>query len=153
MVTELWLDEYSEKVGQQVGESRWFDIDQVRIDKFANVTEDRQFIHVDEEAAAKTTFGGTVAHGFLTLSLLAAMASDGLPAIVGRKMVVNYGFDRVRFISPVRSGARVRARFVLRDVTVRAEKEVMVRTEVTIEIDGSERPALTAEWLGISYLS
>jgi acyl dehydratase len=120
---------------------------------FADITEDWQFIHVDPAAAAKTSFGGTVAHGFLTLSLLAAMAYDGLPKIVGRKMAVNYGFDRVRFISRVRCGARVRARFVLRDVTHRAEKEVMVRTEVTIEIDGSEKPALTAEWLGISHLS
>jgi acyl dehydratase len=152
-MTELILREYSKKLGQQVGESRWFDVHQSRIDAFADTTEDWQSIHIDQAAAAKTPFGGTVAHGFLTLSLLAAMAYDGLPNIVGRKMAVNYGFDRVRFISPVRSGARVRARFVLRDVMHRAEKEVMLRTEVTIEIDGCEKPALTAEWLGISYLS
>jgi acyl dehydratase len=152
-MTELTLHEYSKRVGQQVGQSRWFDVHQSRIDRFADVTEDWQFIHVDQAAAAKTPFGGTIAHGFLTLSLLAAMAHDGLPEIAGQKMAVNYGFDKVRFISPVRSGARVRARFVLRDVTHRSEKEVMMRTEVTIEIAGGEKPALTAEWFGISYLS
>jgi len=152
-MTEFTLYEYSKKVGQQVGQSRWFDVHQSRIDTFADITEDWQFIHVDPVATAKTPFGGTVAHGFLTLSLLAAMAYDGLPKVAGQKMAVNYGFDKVRFISPVRSGARVRARFVLRDVTHRSEKEVMMRTDVTIEIAGSEEPALTAEWLGISYLS
>src|SRR3954468_7461091 len=107
------LDEIRARAGSEVGVSSWLMVDQARIEEFAEVTEDRQFIHVDPEAAAKTPFGGTIAHGFLTLSLLLRMAADPMPVPEGVKMGVNYGFERARFIAPVRSGKRVRGRFAL----------------------------------------
>lgn len=152
-MTELTFKEYVAKIGKEVGVSRWFDITQERINEFADVTEDWQFIHIDPEKAAKTPFGGTVAHGFLTLSMLAAMTYDALPAVKGRVMGVNYGFDKIRFISPVRSGSRVRARFKLLDVTLRNPKEYLSRSEVAVEIEGIDKPALIAEWLGVSYFA
>jgi acyl dehydratase len=147
------LQEYATQVGREVGTSRWFEVDQSRIDTFANVTEDWQFIHVDPVAAAKSPFGKTVAHGFLTLSMLAPMAYDALPKITDVMMDVNYGFDKVRFIAPVHSGSRIRARFVLKEVTPRGEKEIIMRTGVVVEIEGVVKPALIADWLGFSYLS
>lgn len=150
-MAELTYQEYRNKIGHEVGVSRWFDITQERINEFADVTEDWQFIHVDPEKAVKTPFGGTVAHGFLTLSMLAAMTYDALPAVKGRVMGVNYGFDKIRFISPVRSGGRVRARFKLLEVTLRNPKEYMSKSEVAVEIEGVDKPALIAEWLGVSY--
>ncbi|MGL4265366.1 MAG: MaoC family dehydratase [Afipia sp.] len=150
-MAELTYQEYRNKIGHEVGVSRWFDITQERINEFADVTEDWQFIHVDPEKAAKTPFEGTVAHGFLTLSMLAAMTYDALPAVKGRVMGVNYGFDKIRFISPVRSGGRVRARFKLLEVTLRNPKEYMSKSEVAVEIEGVDKPALIAEWLGVSY--
>lgn len=153
MSREISLDAYRALLGQELGVSRWFTIDQARIDAFADVTEDHQFIHVDPARAAATPFGGTVAHGFLSLSMLAAMAFDAQPSIAGRAMAVNYGFDRVRMLTPVRSGARVRGRFVLREIVDRGPKEIMTKSEATVEIDGSPKPALVAEWIGISYFA
>lgn len=147
------MSEFAALVGTEVGVSRWFEINQSRIDKFADVTEDWQFIHVDPVSAGKTAFGGTVAHGFLTLSMLVAMAYDGLPDIKGRVMGVNYGFDKIRFVTPVRSGSRVRARFKLVEVTARGANEFMTRSEVVVEIEGADKPALVAEWLGVSYFA
>jgi acyl dehydratase len=152
-MTELSMKEYMAQTGREVGVSRWFEIDQSRIDQFADVTEDWQFIHVDPETAMTTPFGGTVAHGFLTLSMLAAMAYDGLPGIKGHVMGVNYGFDKIRFISPVRSGSRVRAKFRLLEVTTRNPKEFMSKSEVSVEIEGVEKPALMAEWIGILHFA
>lgn len=146
-MTEISYKEYVAKKGEEVGVSKWFDITQDRIDQFADVTEDWQFIHIDPEKAAKTPFGGTVAHGFLTLSMLAAMTYDALPAVKGRIMGVNYGFDKIRFLTPVRSGGRVRARFKLLDVTLRNPKEYLSKSEVSVEIEGVDKPALIAEWL------
>src|SRR3954464_11059270 len=105
------LDEISARVGTEVGVSEWILIDQARIDAFAEITEDRQFIHVDPQAAALTPFGGTVAHGFLTLSLLSRVAAEVMLVADTLKMAVNYGFEKLRFIAPVRSGRRVRGRF------------------------------------------
>src|SRR5580698_2579435 len=102
------IDEYIARAGGEIGLSRWFTIDQKRIDAFAEITEDRQFIHVDPEAAKASPFGETIAHGFLTLSMLSALAMDALPAIEGRAMGVNYGFEKLRFLSPVPVGARIR---------------------------------------------
>jgi acyl dehydratase len=150
---EIPIDEFRALVGKEFGVSRWFEIDQARIDGFAENTEDHQFIHVNPELAAKTPFGGTVAHGFLSLSMLAAMAFDAQSVIKGQVMAVNYGFDRVRMLSPVRSGSRIRGRFVLTAITDRGPKEFMTRTQATIEIEGSDKPALVADWLGISYLA
>src|SRR5437763_327889 len=107
------LDQIRARIGQEIGVSAWLLVDQARIDAFAEVTEDRQFIHVDPEGAARTPFGGTVAHGFLTLSLLSRMAADATLMPETTKMGVNYGFEKVRFLAPVRAGRRVRGRFTL----------------------------------------
>lgn len=133
--------------GREIGHSGWFTMDQARIDAFAEVTEDRQFIHIDPVRAADTMFGGTVAHGMLTLSMMSGMAYAALPAMVGQSASVNYGFEKVRFITPVRSGARIRGRFVLSDATVRGGDKLMTRFDVVVEIEGEARPALTADWL------
>lgn len=149
-MSEITLEAFKAKIGQEIGVSRWFEIGQDRIDKFAEVTEDHQFIHVDPERAKATPFGGTVAHGFLTLSLLAPMTFDAQPTIVGTQMGVNYGFDRVRMMSPVPAGSRVRGRFVLTDVVDRGPSEVLVKSQVTVEIEGVDKPAIVAEALGLT---
>jgi acyl dehydratase len=134
-----------------VGTSSWLRIDQARIDQFAEATEDRQFIHVDPAAAEQTPFGGTIAHGFLTLSLLSRMAAEAMLVPEGVKMAVNYGLDRVRFLAPVRSGARVRGRFTLDSVEEKAPGQWLMRHTVTVEIEGEDKPALTAQWLGLMF--
>ena len=146
------LDEIRRRVGEEVGVSGWITVDQPRIDAFAGATEDRQFIHLDPEAAADTPFGGTIAHGFLSLSLLSRMAAEATLLPDGLKMAVNYGFDRVRFLAPVRSGSRVRGRFVLDSVEEKAAGQVLMRHNVTVEIEGETKPALTAEWLGLMFV-
>src|SRR5919205_4083664 len=128
------IDEIRERVGQEVGVSDWILVDQARIDAFADVTEDPQFIHVDPEAAAKTPFGGTIAHGFLTLSLLSRMAADAMLRPEGVKMGVNYGFDKVRFMAPVRSGKRVRGRFRLDRFEEKRPGQWQFVHNVTVEI-------------------
>ena len=147
------LARLQEKVGTETGLSRWFEITQARIDAFAEVTEDRQFIHVDPIAAKATPFGGTVAHGFLTLSMLSAIAYDALPRVEGTAMGVNYGFDKIRFIAPVRAGARIRGRFRLEALIQRSPLEWQMRNHVTVELEGSEKPALIGEWLGLFVLA
>jgi acyl dehydratase len=132
--------------------SRWLTVDQARIDAFAKVTEDEQFIHVDPDRAAATAFGGTVAHGFLTLSLLSAMAYSALPRIEGAVHGVNYGFDKVRFVRPVRSGSRVRAHFTLAAATLRSAREWQLSYEVSVEIEGAQKPALAATWLTMQVM-
>lgn len=149
-MSEITLEAYKAMVGQEIGVSRWFQIGQDRIDTFADVTEDHQFIHVDPERAKDTPFGGTVAHGFLTLSLLAPMIFDVLPTLVGQVMTVNYGLDRVRLMAPVPAGSRVRGRFVLKEVVDRGPGEILAKTQVTVEIEGGEKPALVADSLGLS---
>ena len=152
MAETLHISELRDRVGQEVGVSRWIEVTQGVIDGFAEVTQDRQFIHVDPaRAAAETPFGGTIAHGFLTLSLLSACAYDALPQIQGRAMGINYGFDKIRFLSPVRSGSRVRARFRLAEVQMRSPTEALMRYGVMVEIEGAERPACVAETLAVHY--
>lgn len=141
------VDEIRERVGQEIGVSGWLTVDQERISAFADATEDRQFIHVDPEAAARTPFGGTIAHGFLTLSLLSRMAVETVLVPETVKMIVNYGLDRVRFLAPVRSGMRVRGRFVLDAVEEKAAGQTLLRHSVTVEIEGEDKPALSAQWL------
>jgi acyl dehydratase len=145
------LDEIRSRVGQEVGVSSWLTVDQARIDAFADATEDRQFIHVDSQAAAQTPFGGTIAHGFLSLSLLSRMAAEATLLPEGLKMAINYGFDRVRFLAPVRSGKRVRGRFMLDSAEEKAPGQWLIRHTVTVEIEGEEKPALTAQWLGLMF--
>ena len=140
------------RIGEEIGVSAWIDVDQARIDAFADATEDRQFIHVDPEAAAKTPFGGTVAHGFLSLSLLSRMGAEAMLLPNGLRMAVNYGLDRVRFLAPVRAVKRVRGRFRLDSVEEKAPGQVLLRHTVTVEIEGEDKPALTAEWLGLMFV-
>ena len=140
------------KVGQEVGVSDWIEIDQARIDAFADVTEDRQFIHVDPEAAARTPFGGTVAHGFLTLSLLSRMAADAMLRPAEVRMGVNYGFERVRFMAPVSSGKRVRGRFRLERLDEKRPGQWQFTHQVTVEIEGEDKPALIADWIGLIFV-
>ncbi|WP_210254827.1 MaoC family dehydratase [Methylocapsa sp. S129] len=147
------IDQFVALAGTETGVSRWFTIDQKRIDAFAEITEDRQFIHIDPQAARASPFGGTIAHGFLTLSMLSALAMDALPEIEGRAMGVNYGFDKLRFLSPVPAGARIRGRFKLESVTARSPTEFLSRNVVTVEIEGADKPALVAEWLTLFVLS
>ncbi len=145
------LEEIRNRIGTEIGVSSWIDVDQARIDGFADATEDRQFIHVDPGAAARSPFGGTIAHGFLTLSLLSRMGAEAMLLPEGLKMAVNYGFDRVRFLAPVRSAKRVRGRFTLDSIEERA-RGLLMRHTVAVEIEGEGRPALTAEWLSLMYV-
>jgi acyl dehydratase len=146
------LDEIRGRIGEEVGVSGWLTVDQSRIDAFANATEDRQFIHTDPHAAAQTPFGGTVAHGLLTLSLLSRMAAEATLLPENLRMAVNYGFERVRFLAPVRAGKRVRGRFVLDSVEEKAPGQILMRHLVTVEIEGGDKPALTALWLGMVFV-
>ena len=139
-------------IGTDLGASDWKLIDQPLVTAFADLTGDRQFIHVDPEAAARTPFGGAIAHGFLTLSLIATLFPPGAIWLEGTKMGVNYGFDRVRFLQPIRVGKRIRARHVLRDVKAKGADRVLVTTEVTIEIEGESKPAVIADWLNLQVL-
>ncbi|MET4684118.1 MaoC family dehydratase [Brevundimonas faecalis] len=139
-------------VGTEVGVSRWIEVDQARIDAFARITEDEQFIHVDPERARATPFGGTIAHGFLTLSLASAMSYDAVAPLDGVVMGVNYGFDKLRFLAPVPAGSRVRGRFRLLSAEEKAEGRWLLKHELTVEIEGSDKPALIAEWLGMQMI-
>ena len=159
-MNEVWkkpplsLGAYQAMVGKEVGVSSWHLVDQKRIDVYADVIEDHQFIHIDPERAKKETpFGSTVAHGFLTMSLLSIMSYEVMPVIEGTTMGVNYGFDKLRFISPVKAGSRLRGRFVLAEAKLRKDKELQSRTNVTVEIEGEEKPALVADWLGLIYFA
>jgi len=140
-------------IGTEVGVSSWIVVDQAKIDAFADVTGDHQYIHVDPQRAAQTPFGGTIAHGFLTLSLLSAMALEAQPKIEGAEMGINYGFDKVRFLAPVKAGARVRGRFTLAALSQKKPAEVDITWASTVEIEGERRPALSADWLNRFYLN
>ena len=147
---EISLIDMQALVGTEVGVSDWITVDQPLIDLFANATHDHQFIHVDpERAKAESPFGGTIAHGFLTLSLLSAMNFDCLPKIREQTMGINYGFDRIRFMSPVKSGSRVRGTFRLAEAKFRGASMLMTTYEVSVEIEGERKPALTANWITI----
>jgi acyl dehydratase len=147
------VDALKLRVGQEIGLSDWHVVTQEMIDRFAEVTDDHQFIHTDPvRAKVETEFGGTIAHGFLTLSLLSLFGREALPQIENRAMGINYGFDRVRFMTPVKSGARVRGRFTLKEVAERAGKMVQFRYGVSVEIEGAAKPALMADWLALAVL-
>ena len=140
-------------IGTEVGVSRWIEVDQARIDAFAKITEDEQFIHVDPEAAKATPFGGTIAHGFLTLSLASAMSYDAVAPLEGVVMGVNYGFDKLRFLAPVPAGSRIRGRFKLLSAEDKGGGRWLLKHELTVEIEGAEKPALIAEWLGMQVVA
>lgn len=149
---EIPFDLLKTLVGQEVGVSDWILIDQERINAFADLTGDHQFIHVDPERAAETPFGGTIAHGFLTVSLLSWFAGNARPRITRTRHSVNYGFDKLRFVAPVPVGSRVRGRFRLTAIDERVPREVTQHHEVTVEIEGASRPALVADWITRAYL-
>jgi acyl dehydratase len=134
-------------VGKEIGLSEWFTVDQERVDAFADCTEDRQWIHVDRVKAAKGPLGGTVAHGFLMLSLLPYFLGQSVLLREGPRMAINYGLNRVRFISPVRTGVRVRSRAVLEGVERKGFRRMLATIGNTIELEGAERPAAVAELL------
>ena len=139
------LEDMLAKVGESVGTSDWILVDQARIDAFADTTEDHQFIHVNPEAAKATPFGQTIAHGFLTVSLLAPMMEDlDKPDV---QMSVNYGFNKLRFLTPVKSGRRIRGHFKLLELIEKRPGQWLQTVEVTVEIEGEDKPALIAEWL------
>jgi len=141
------IEQIGSRIGEEVGVSGWIAVDQARIDAFADATEDRQFIHVDPAAAAQGPFGGTIAHGFLSLSLLPRMGAEAMLIPEGMKVGINYGLDRVRFLAPVRSGRRVRGRFSLDSVEEKAPGQWLLRHNVSVEIEDEEKPALAALWL------
>jgi acyl dehydratase len=154
MVNPISLDELLAKVGSESGVSPWRAVTQTMIDQFADATDDHQFIHCDpERAAAETPFGGTIAHGFLTLSLLSTFAFETAPRLEGADMGINHGFDTVRFVTPVKTGANIRARFFLADVKVRPSGWIQITNDVTIEIENSLKPALTARWLTLTFIA
>jgi len=145
-------DALSARVGTVLGTSEWIRIDQDMIDAFADLTQDHYYIHVDPVRAASTPFAGTIAHGFLTLSMLSVMAYQTCPTVEGTRTTINYGFNRLRFVAPVRTGSRVRGRFVLKSFGVQPGSRWRSIYEVTVEIEGERRPALVAEWIAAGFL-
>ena len=134
-------------VGTKLDPSDWVVLDQERINTFADCTEDHQFIHIDEEKAAQTPFGGTIAHGFLTLSMMAKFSEESMIAPEGMVMGMNYGCDRLRFLAPVRAGKRVRMHSEVLNVDRKDDNRFLVKIGVSMEIEGEDTPALVAEWL------
>ena len=147
MAVQVTKDNVQSLVGSELGVSGWIRIEQPRIDAFADTTEDHQFIHVDPGRAAATPFGGTIAHGFLTLSLLPRMMEDIGGGMEDAVMGLNYGFDKIRFLAPVKVNSRVRARAKLLDVREKAPKQFLITQEITVEIENESKPALVGEWL------
>ena len=146
-------EQLADYVGQEVGVTDWLEIDQDRINKFADATGDHQYIHVDPERAANTPFGSTIAHGFLTLSLLAMLSNEnGGIKLENSVMGINYGLDKVRFINPVKVGSKIRARFELASAEEKKPKHYLLKHNVTVEIEGADKPALIAEWLGMTVI-
>ena len=149
---EVGRQELEALAGRPLGTSEWMTIDQARVDAFADATDDHQFIHVDRERAAATPFGGTIAHGLLTLSLIVPLCLDFVPKIEGTRLYLNYGFDKVRFPAPVPVGRRIRGSAVLREAVERKPGQILLKLDITIEIEGEAKPALTAEWLSLHLL-
>lgn len=152
-MAEIGVEELKARVGQTLGTSEWLLVDQAMIDAFAEATGDHQFIHVDPERAKLTPFGGTIAHGFLSLSLMPALtATADLPRPAGIKMGVNYGGNKTRFLAPVRSGKRVRGHFKLLELDEKRPGQFQQTIEYTLEIEGAEKPALIAEWISQFFI-
>lgn len=150
MPREISLAEVGGLIGQKLGVSSWITVDQKMIDAFAEATNDHQFIHIDPvRAAAGSPFGGTIAHGFLTLSLMSSMNFECLPKVREQTMGINYGFEKIRFMSPVRTGKRIRGHFTLADARFRGAGMLMTNYDVSIEIEDERKPALTATWITI----
>ncbi|MDO8909206.1 MAG: MaoC family dehydratase [Pseudohongiella sp.] len=147
------FDQTQEFIGRQVGLTKWFLVDQKRMNKFAEATGDYQFIHIDKDRTARETcYDGTIAHGMLTISLLTTFATAASLKIEGTRQTIIYGMDNVRFLNPVRIGSRIRGRFVLSSASERRPGEILLRHSVTIEIEDEDKPALLADWLVLSIL-
>ncbi len=141
-------------IGTEIGLSNWITVDQPMIDAFADITHDHQWIHVNpERAAAEAPFGGTIAHGFLTLSLASRFGEDCFAPMAGEVMTLNYGFNKLRFLSPVPSGSRLRGRFILTAARQRSEVEILREFKLSIEIEGRDSPAVVADWLAMTIFS
>jgi len=150
----ITIDDIPDVIGEEIGRSNWRDVTQTMIDQFADATDDHQWIHLDAERAARETpYGGTIAHGFLTLSLLSTLAYEALPALEGATMGMNYGFEKVRFTAPVKTGARVRAIFVLADADIRKSGRILFTYDVTLEVENTIKPALTARWQTLAVVA
>ena len=149
MAQTVTREQLDRMVGERLGVSEWFLVDQERVNRFADVTLDHNFIHVDPARAKATPFGGTIAHGFLTLSLLVPLCMAFIPEPEGRTLLVNYGFDKIRFVAPVRVGKRVRALGTLAEVSERKPGNLVMKIDVTVEIENDDKPALVAEWLSL----
>jgi len=148
MSQQVALDELESFIGKETGTGEWFLVDQERINNFADATEDHQFIHIDPERAKDTMFGSTIAHGFLTLSLMPKLCEGAMLDVKDISMGINYGFDKMRFMTPVKVDSRVRAVVVLKDVKIKGGgKRALLTSSVTIEIEGEKRPGLVCEWL------
>ena len=145
-------NEFAALVGQTLEPSEWLEITQERVNQFADATNDHQFIHVDPGKAKLTPFGGTIAHGFLSLSLVTFLVTEHTPLPEGHKMTINYGSDKVRYIAPVRVGKRIRALQKILEVTEKKPGQWLVKKEVTIEIEGEDKPALVAEILMMHFV-
>jgi len=149
MPTEVSVEELKGYEGKSLSPSEWVEVTQDRIDRFADCTDDHQYIHVDPEAAKNTPFGATIAHGFLSLSLLAGHRSPDMPTIKNAVMGINYGLDRVRFLNPVKVNSRVRIHTKIISVTEKRRGYILIKSERSMEIEGEEKPALIAETLGL----
>lgn len=152
MAKKVTVADIPASIGQEVGLSDWRVVSQDMINQFADATDDHQFIHTDPEKAKETPFGGTIAHGFLTLSLLSTLAYEALPELEGQTFGINYGFDKVRFMAPVKTGSKVRARFLLSEAEIRPSGRIVFHYNVTLEIENSKKPALTADWITIAMV-
>jgi len=147
------LDKLDEYVGTETGRSDWFQIDQDRINQFADATNDRQWIHVDEAAAAQGPFGSTIAHGFLTMSLLSYLTMSAMVVPEGAVMFINYGSDKVRFLTPVKVGSKIRAISTLKGVREKSPGQYLLTSSVVVEIEGSGTPALVADLLTLVIMA
>jgi acyl dehydratase len=152
MTISINARELNQYVGKETGVSQWFTITQAQINKFADATHDQQYIHVDPEKAKDSPFGGTIAHGFLSLSLFSAIAYDAAINLENTIMGLNYGFEKVRFLQAVKVNSRVRGRMVLDDVIEKRPGQFLYNWAVTVEIEGEEKPALTAQWLTMTIV-
>lgn len=153
MTTTINTNALNDYIGKESGVSKWFTIGQAQIDMFADATHDHQFIHVDTEKAKQTPFGTTIAHGFLSLSLLSAIAYDASINLENTVMGLNYGFDKIRFLQPVKVNSRVRGRMTLSKVVEKRPGEFLFSWDVTVEIESEEKPALSAQWLTMAIVS
>jgi acyl dehydratase len=153
MAITMQVQNLTDYIGKKTGVSRWFTISQQQIDTFADATHDHQFIHIDPEKAKETPFGSTIAHGFLSLSLLSAVAYDAGVNITNTLMGLNYGFDKIRFLQPVTVNSKVRGHMVLANVLEKRPGQFLLTWDVTIEIDAVDKPALTAQWLTMTIIN